>query len=138
MRGPGAVLAVAPNESISQHPAAMARSRSQCGSGPKAGISHLRLPTPIPDTELQPLHRRQLADPVTGSAPASAVSVLLAWQQPRQVLPEPHRCATCVNRSSKPALRLPPSGPGAGGHATTWSSLITGSELTRNLLPGYR
>ena len=48
-------------------------------------------------------------DPVTGSAPARAVSVLLhsrGASSPARYSRNPRRCATCVNRSSKPGRVL--------------------------------
>src|SRR6516225_5443586 len=58
--------------------------------------------------------------PVTGSAPASAVSVLFRSRgasSPARYSRNPRRCATRVNRSSNRAA-YPSSGPGAGGHGT--------------------
>src|SRR5712691_4910299 len=58
--------------------------------------------------------------PVTGSAPASAVSVLFRSRgasSPARYSRNPRRCATRVNRSSNRAA-YSSSGPGAGGHGT--------------------
>ena len=58
-------------------------------------------------------------NPVTGSAPAKAVSVLFrsrGTSSPARYSRNPRRCATCVKRSSNRAA-YSSSGPGAVGHA---------------------
>src|SRR5215472_7070890 len=72
--------------------------------------------------------------PATGSAPASAVSVLFRSRgasSPARYSPNPRRCATCVNRSSNRAA-YPPNGPGAGGHA--FGLVITATHSPETLL----
>src|SRR6266446_10782775 len=69
--------------------------------------------------------------PVTGSAPASAVSVLFRSRgasSPARYSRNPRRCATRVNRSSNRAA-YPSSGPGAGGH--DFGLVITGLQTHR-------
>ena len=69
--------------------------------------------------------------PVTGSAPASAVSVLFRSRgasNPARYSRNPRRCATCVNRSSNRAA-YPSNGPGAAGQG--FGLVITGPQSHR-------
>jgi hypothetical protein len=73
--------------------------------------------------------------PATGSAPASAVSVLFRSRgasSPARYSRIPRRCATCVNRSSNRAA-YSSSGPGAPGQG--FGLVITGSHAHQATLP---
>ena len=108
VRGRRAVLAVT-RVIDDQHPAAVRRGqRIRPQQLQPAGVDPLRVPHRFGQEELQPLHRRQLR-PVTGSAPARHVSVLFrsrGTSSPARYSRNPRRCATCVNRSSKPGRVL--------------------------------
>src|SRR6266478_3363036 len=74
--------------------------------------------------------------PATGSAPASAVSVLFRSRgasSPARYSRNPRRCAKEPNKSSNRAA-YPSSGPGAGGHGTRL--VITHPTAGQALLPG--
>ena len=69
-----------------------------------AGIDPLRVPPGLGEEELQPLHRRCCA-PATGSAPASAVSVLFRSRgasSPARYSRNPRRCAKRAEQVIKP------------------------------------
>ena len=73
-----------------------------------AGGHRLRIPHRLGQEELQPLYRRQLR-PGHRLRPGQRVSVLFRSRgasSPARYSRNPRRCATCVNRSSKPG-RVP-------------------------------
>ena len=106
-----------PLSSITSTPAVRGGRRIRQQQLQPPGIDPLRIPPRLRQEELQPLHRRCCA-PATGSAPASAVSVLFRSRgasSPARYSRNPRRCANEPNRSSNRAA-YPSSGPGATGH----------------------
>src|SRR6266480_1867593 len=79
-------------------------------------------------------------DPVTGSAPARAVSVLFRSRgasSPARYSRNPRRCATCVNRSSKPGRVLLQRTRRSRASYRLGHHPSPASEHQENLLPGY-
>jgi len=105
MRRLGSVLVV-PAVLDHQHPAAARRGgRVRPQPLQPAVIDPLRIPPGLREEELQPLHRLVLRTrDRLGPGQRGQRLVPLPWrQQPGQVLPEPRRCASRVNRSSNRA-----------------------------------
>ena len=140
VRGLRAVLAVT-RIVDHQHPAAVRRGRRISPQQVQpAGVHRLRLPHRLGQEELQPLHRRQLG-PGHRLCPRQGRQRLVPLprrQQPRQVLAEPPPLRYMGEQVIETGPRTPPADPEQADTLSVWSSLITGLELTRNLLPDYR